>query len=263
MKATIGGREVCWEERGEGRTILFLHGFPLNRHIWDDQLAAVPEGWRGVAVDLRGFGESAGSADPVYSMDLFADDAAALLTHLRVRRAVICGQSMGGYIAFALLRRHPSVFGGLVLVDTRATADTEQERRNRLELAQRVQANGVDTVIDGMLPRLFAPTTPYQRPELVARVRAIMATTPAATMARVLAGMAARPSSENDLRNIGVPTLVVVGSEDAITDRGQAQLMARGIRGAQIESIPDAGHLANVEAPETFNLALQRFLKSI
>src|SRR5690606_4113066 len=117
------------------------------------------DGWRGVAMDLRGFGDSAGSADPQYTMEMFADDAAALLTHLRVRRAVICGLSMGGYIAFAMQRRYPSMLGGLVLADTRATADGEAERRNRLQLAQRVQAEGAGVLVDAMLPKLFAPTT--------------------------------------------------------------------------------------------------------
>ena len=102
MKATINGREIAWEETGSGRTILFLHGFPFNRQLWYQQMQAVPEGWRGVAMDLRGFGESAGSDDPAYTMELHADDVAALLTHLRVRRAVICGLSMGGYVALAL-----------------------------------------------------------------------------------------------------------------------------------------------------------------
>ncbi len=263
MKATINGRDVTWEEAGSGRTILFLHGFPFNRHLWDAQVAAVPDGWRAVAPDLRGFGESAGSADAQYTMDMFADDAAALLVHLRVRRAVICGLSMGGYVAFAMLRRHRAMFGGLVLADTRATADSDAEKKNRLQLAQRVQSEGTGVVIDAMLPRLFAPLTPYQRPQLVEQLRTIMTSTPPATMARALLGMAARPSSENDLRDINVPTLVLVGAEDAITDRGQAQLMARAIRGAQIESIPDVGHVSNLEAPDAFNQALHRFLGSL
>lgn len=263
MKATINGREVAWDETGSGRTILFLHGFPFNRQLWREQLRAVPDGWRGVAMDLRGFGDSAGSADPQYTMDMFADDAAALLTHLRVRRAVICGLSMGGYIAFAMQRRYPSMLGGLVLADTRATADSETERNNRLQLAQRVQAEGAGVLVEGMLPKLFAPATPYQKPQMVEWVRAMMAATSPGTLARALAGMAARPNSEPSLRDVTVPTLVIVGADDAITDRGQAQLMARAIRGSQIEVIPEAGHLSNLEAPDIFNRAVSRFLASL
>lgn len=263
MQATIGGRIVSWEEAGSGRTILFLHGFPFNRELWAQQLAAIPSGWRAVAADLRGFGQSAGSADPQYTMDMFADDAAALLTHLGARKAVVCGLSMGGYVALAMQRRHRAVLGGLVLADTRATADSEAERKNRLQLAQRVQAEGAGVLIESMLPRLFAPVTPYQRPQLVERVRAMMASTPASTMMRALAGMASRPNSEPVLRDIVAPTLILVGAEDAITDRGQAQLMARAIRGAHIETIPDAGHVSNIEQPELFNQALKRFLGSL
>lgn len=263
MKATIGGREVSWREAGTGRTILFLHGFPFNGSSWDAQIAALPQGWRGVAPDLRGFGESAGSTDPQYTMDMFADDAGALLTHLGVRRAVICGLSMGGYIALAMHRRHRAAFGGLVLADTRATADTEEARKNRVQLAQRVQVEGNGVVVDSMLPRLFAPATLQQRPHLVERVRSMMATTSPETMARALLGMASRPSAEGGLRDIVVPTLVLVGADDAITDRGESQLMARAIRGAHIETIQDAGHVSNIEAPDAFNQALQRFLANI
>lgn len=260
MKARIGGRDVSWREAGSGRTVLFLHGFPFNGSLWDAQLAALPEGWRGVAPDLRGFGASEGSADPQYTMDMFADDAAALLTHVGARRAVICGLSMGGYIALAMHRRHPSVFGGLVLADTRATADTEEARKNRVQLAKRVLVEGNGVVVDSMLPRLFAPATLQKRPQLVEQVRAMMATTSPDTMSRAMLGMAARPSSEDGLRDIAVPTLVLVGAEDAITDRGEAQLMARAIRGSRFEAFQDAGHLSNLEATDAFNQALQRFL---
>ncbi len=263
MKATINGRELAWDETGSGRTILFLHGFPFNRQLWYNQMRAVPEGWRGVAMDLRGFGESAGSDDAQYTMDMFADDAAALLTHLRVRRAVICGLSMGGYIALAMQRRYPSMLGGLVLADTRATADGEQERKNRHVLAERVQAEGSSVVVDSMMQKLFAQATPYTKPQVTEFVRGMMSVAPPATIARALLGMASRPNSEPDLRNISAPTLVIVGAEDQITDRGQAQLMARAIRGSHIEVIPEAGHVSNLEAPEIFNEAVRRFLSSL
>ncbi len=263
MKAIINGRELAWDETGSGRTILFLHGFPFNRQLWYNQMRAVPDGWRGVAMDLRGFGESAGSPDPQYTMDMFADDAAALLTHLRVRRAVICGLSMGGYIALAMQRRYPSMLGGLVLADTRATADGEQERSNRHATAARVQAEGTGVVVEAMIQKLFSPTTPYTKPQVTQFVREMMEAAQPATVARALLGMAARPNSEPDLRNIDVPTLVIVGADDQITDRGQAQLMARAIRGAQIEVIPEAGHVSNLEAPEIFNESLRRLLGSL
>lgn len=262
MKATINGRELAWEETGSGRTILFLHGFPFTRQLWYNQLQAVPPGWRGVAMDLRGFGESAPSDDPQYTMDMHADDAAALLTHLRVRRAVICGLSMGGYVAFAMHRRYPSMVGGLILADTRATADTEQEKQNRLQLVQRVRAEGGSVVVDSMMQKLFAPATPYTKPKVAEFVRGMMSATHPESMARALLGMAARPDSEPGLRNINVPTLVIVGAEDQITPRGQAQLMARAIPGSQFEVIPEAGHVSNLEAPEIFNEGMRRLLAS-
>lgn len=263
MKATIAGREVNWREAGEGRTILFLHGFPFDSRLWEPQLANLPPGWRGVAPDLRGFGESAGSPDPQYSMEMLADDAAALLGHLGVRRAVICGLSMGGYVALAMHRKHRALFGGLVLADTRATADSPDGRRNRLQLAERVQTEGTHVVLDSMLPRLFSPATERDRPHIIEHVRTMMQSVSPATMVRAMAGMAARPSAEDELRNIVVPTVVLVGADDAITDRGSTQLMARGIRGSFFETIPNAGHVTPLEAPHAFSDALRRFLTAL
>src|SRR5690606_38647461 len=147
--------------------------------------------------------------------------------------------------------------------DTRATADGEQERKGRHQLAERVQAEGNGVVVDSMMQKLFAPTTPYTKPQVAEFVRGMMSVASPATIARSLLGMAARPNSEPDLRNISVPTLVIVGAEDQSTDRGQAQLMARAIRGSQIEVIPEAGHVSNLEAPDIFNEALRRLLTSL
>jgi pimeloyl-ACP methyl ester carboxylesterase len=260
MKATIGGREVSWREAGSGEALVLIHGFPFDSRMWEPQLGNAPEGWRLIAPDLRGFGGSAAGPEDVYPMELFADDVAALLGHLGIRRAVVAGLSMGGYVTFALLRRHAALVRGIVLADTRAAADSEEARAARVQLAQRVRREGRGPVVDSMMPKLLSDETRRQRPEVGVRVKAMMEATPAETMARALLGMAARPSAEPQLRDIAVPTFVIVGSEDAITDRGEAQLLVRAIRGAQLEVLEGAGHVSSMEHPEAFNAALHRFL---
>lgn len=263
MKAQIDGREVSWREAGAGEPLILLHGFPFDSRMWEPQLGSVPEGWRAIAPDLRGFGASAGTADEMYSMEAFADDVAALLAHLGLKRAVFGGLSMGGYVAFALLRRHPSLVRALVLADTRAAADSDAARTGRMQLAERVRREGRGPVVDSMMPKLLSPETRNQRPEVAVRIKAIMESTSPDTMARALLGMAARPSAEPQLRDVDVPTLVIVGADDEITDSGEARLLVRAIRGAQLEIIESAGHVSNMEYPEAFDRALHRFLAGL
>jgi pimeloyl-ACP methyl ester carboxylesterase len=263
MGARIDGLDMEWREQGEGASIVFVHGFPFNSAMWGPQLAHLPPGWRGIAPDLRGFGASAGGDGDVYPMERFARDLAALLDHIEVDRAVICGQSMGGYVTFEFWRLFPERVRALVLVDTRAGPDSKDARHGRERLAERVLEEGGAPVIDSLLPRLVARITRQDQPGVLELVRAMMKETPPDTLARALRGMAARPDSEPLLRTVSVPVLVVVGSEDAITSRGQAEFMARGIRGARLETIEPAGHLPNLEQVEPFNRILHSFLTGL
>jgi 3-oxoadipate enol-lactonase len=253
-----------WREAGSvaGDVLLLVHGFPFSSAMWRPQIEAPPAGWRVIAPDLRGFGGSPPAAQGT-TLDNMADDLAALLRRLEVRRAVVCGLSMGGYITFALLRRHPGLVRALVLCDTRPEPDTEDVRRGRLEMAARVAVDGTAPVVDAMMPRVLAPGAAYLQPEMAAEVRAIMESAPAAGVIAALHAMAARPDSTPMLRSIAVPTQVIVGAHDQITPAGDAQLMARAIRGAQIEIIPDAGHLPNLENTASFDRALTAFLVTV
>ena len=249
-----------WREAGEGTALVLLHGFPLNSAQWEPQFANLPPGWRVIAPDLRGFGASSGGGDGPYTMDVFAADVAALLDSLEVERAVLCGVSMGGYVAFAFLRAFRARVLGLVLSDTRAGADSEQARAGRHALAEKVGEDGAAAVREAMLPKLVSAATHRERPQVAAQVAAMVDVAPVDSLRRTLHGMAARPDSEPLLRTIEVPTLIVVGEDDEITPPGDAQLLARGIRGARLELIRDAGHLPNLEQPARFDRALHGFL---
>jgi pimeloyl-ACP methyl ester carboxylesterase len=263
MGMPVNGIEIEWRERGSGDVILFVHGFPFNSAMWGYQLSALPPRWRGIAPDLRGFGASGQGGADVYGMDLFAHDLAVLLERLAIERVVLCGLSMGGYIAFEFWKQWPERVRALVLCDTRAGPDSPDAQRARRNLAERVMAEGARVVVDAMLPKLLAPATLKKKPGVVAMVRAMMEETPAPTLARALLGMAVRPDSEPVLSTIDVPVLVVVGNDDAITSRGQGEMLARGIRGARLEVIPAAGHLPNLEQPEEFNQILIQFLAGL
>lgn len=264
MGTTINGTELEWRDRGAGDPVLLIHGFPLNSAMWGAQLAALSADWRLVAPDLRGFGASDIGPDPVIRMDQLARDVAGLLDHLGIEKAVVCGISMGGYVAFEFLRQFPERVRALALCDTRAGPDSMETQRARGSLAARVrEENTIKPVIDGLLPKLLCARTVRAQPGVVEMVRAMMQEASPDAVARALQGMAERADSEPLLRSVEVPTLVVVGSDDVITNRGQAEWLTRGIRGSRLEVIAGAGHMPPIEQPDEFNNILTRFLEGL
>ena len=262
MRARIAGTDLSYEVRGTGPALLLLHAFPLGLAMWDDQARALSASFQVVRFDARGFGGTP-AGESLLTMERIADDAAALLDHLSLPAATVCGLSMGGYAAFAFVRRHPTRLRGLVLADTKASADTDAARRTRAEQAEAVRREGTSAIADAFLPRLVGPTTHAQRPAVVARLREIILANPSRGVTDALAGLAARADSTPTLREIRVPTLVVCGEEDVLTPPAEAEALQAGIRGSVLEILPKAGHLANVETPEAFSRALETFLRRL
>ena len=259
MKATIDGHEIEYAASGSGPALLLLHAFPLGLSMWDAQAEALSTTHRVVRFDARGFGGSAVGEGPL-TMERIADDGALLLDHLGIEKAVVGGCSMGGYAAFAFVRRHPQRLAGLVLQDTRAGADAAEAKANRATLAAKVLAEGAAAAAEALLPKLVGETTHRERPDLVSGLRErILAATPQG-IANALHGLAARADSRETLPSIAAPTLVLVGAEDVLTPPSEAATMAAAIPRARLDVIPGAGHLANLENPAAVNAALRAFL---
>lgn len=236
--------------------VVFLHAFPLNADMWARQIAALP-GRRTLAPHFPGFGgRDAGEAD----LDAFARAVLADMDAAGVERAVLVGLSMGGYVAFRLHALAPERVAALVLADTRAGADDEAGRKRRADQAARARSEGIGWIPDAMVPALLGETTRRERPEVVQQVRGLVAQANPEGVARALEAMSRRPDSTPSLGKIGVPTLVVVGEEDTLTPPGESRIIADGIPGARLLTLPGAGHLANLEAPAGFNQALLDFL---
>ncbi len=257
--AHIAGTRLAYEVSGDGPPLLFLHAFPLGMTMWDAQVAGLRGRFTVVSFDARGFGGTP-PGDGLLTMERIAADGVALLDHLGLSRVVACGLSMGGYAAFAMLRLHPDRLAGLVLADTRATADSAEGRKSRGVLAERVLKEGPSAAVESFLPRLVGETSHKERPALVEKLRSTIMATPPRGIADALAGLAARADSTPTLREIRVPTLVLCGEEDTLTPPSDSRAMQEAIRGSRLVLIPRAGHLSNLEAPDAFNTALADFM---
>ena len=213
-----------------------------------------------LAIDLRGHGDSQATPGP-YPMSLLADDCATFLDALGIQRpVVICGLSMGGYIAFAFYRQYASRVAGLVLAATRPGPDTPEGQANRDKSAALARQQGVSAIAEAMLPKLLSPGTYQDQPELVKQVRAIMETISLEGITGDLMGMKERPDSTPALSGIKVPTLVLHGADDQIIPLQEAERMRNAIPNARLQVLPEAGHLLNLEQPELFNQAIQGFI---
>jgi pimeloyl-ACP methyl ester carboxylesterase len=259
MHAQVNGTQMAYTDEGAGRTLLLVHGFPLNRQVWSPQVAAFRRDFRVIAPDLRGLGESWGTADPV-AMDRYAEDLQALMTHLNAGPVILAGHSMGGYVALAFAKAFPQSLAGLVLVGTKAGADTPEAAAARRASAERVRAEGSAGVVEAMAARMLSPGNTDAG--MVAEVRGFMTSSGPDGIIAALLGMAERPDAGAWLGQIQAPTLVLAGADDAIMPPAEAEALARAIPRAQLKVLPKAGHLLAYEQAEAFNEALRTWLRA-
>jgi 3-oxoadipate enol-lactonase len=239
---------------GHGPLAVLLHGYPLDHRMWLDQLHGPLATRRTlVAIDLRGHGQSPGTAEPVLSMELLADDVAAVIHTLSDGDADVAGLSMGGYVAFALWARHPELVRSLVLANTRAVADTKEARDGRDAAVATVTTKGRSAIADAMLPKMLAPGAD---PLLAARVRTMVETLPVETIVGDLRGLKERADRIAMLPTISVPALVVGGDQDPIAPRAETEAMAKAIPGAKLAMLAGAAHLTPMERPAEFAAAV-------
>ncbi|MGH2372239.1 MAG: alpha/beta fold hydrolase [bacterium] len=259
MKIERSRVTLGYEREGHGPPVVLIHGFPLNRTMWRPQIEGLRDRFTVVAPDLRGFGDAAGPVNDL-TMDTYAGDVLDLLDALELNRVALAGFSMGGYVAFRVVARAAGRIRSLIIAGSRAGPDSEEARRGRHAAIERIRTEGPDGFLEEFSARLVGPTTKAGRPAVLDTVRRIVGKPPASSVTAALAAMAARPDSRPLLASIAAPTLVIVGDEDTVIPPDAGKEIASGVRAGRLVTIPQAGHVSNLEAPEAFNGALREFL---
>ena len=260
MNVQIRGTDFHWTQAGEGRALVLLHGLPFHKGLWKAQLESLGRRWKVIAPDLRGAGES-GIPTGEASVDAYADDLAELIEIWKTGPVVMAGHSMGGYVALAFARRHPELLRGLVMVASRATADSADVAANRRAMAIRLRTEPPAFVAEAMAPRMLPPKE--QTPNRIAEVRTLMEPLRAEGIAHAQLALAARPDSTPFLGAIPCPALVVAGERDALSPLDESGIFAAGFRDGRLEVVEGAGHLPSWQKPREFDAALSGWLDRI
>jgi 3-oxoadipate enol-lactonase len=257
------GTAISYDDVGSGNAVLFVHGHPFNRTMWAPQVQSLRWKYRTIVPDLRGYGESSCGSETVNTQERFAGDLVRLLDHLSVVRACIVGLSMGGQIAMEFARAFPDRTAAVVLAATFPQAETPEGTARRNRMADRLLAEGTALAGSEMLSKLIGPTSLKRQPSLASTVYRMICATEPAGAAAALRGRALRRDYRESLTQIKVPCLIVLGSDDAYSTVGEAQMMHAAIHGSRLEVFPNIGHMPNLEDEDRFNRHLQDFLATV
>jgi len=261
INITVNNIKVSYNDEGlnEAPVIIFIHGFPLNKSMWDNQIEKLKDNYRVIAYDIRGHGNTeVGTID--FSIDLFVKDLLSFMDALKIEKSIICGLSMGGYIALNAIENHPERFTALILSDTNCTADAPEAKEKRMKTIESIKENGVEKLANDLLPNLFAPESFITNSKEIVAVKEMIVNTSKESLYKSLHALANRKETCRKLAEIKVPVLILVGKEDKITPVEAAKAMHEKIDIALLSIIGGAGHLSNLENPEEFNSQLIKFL---
>lgn len=255
---------ISYNDQGpdDAPVIIFIHGFPFNKTMWRQQVEALKGSYRTIAYDVRGHGNTE-IGNETFSIDLFADDLVNLMDELNLSKAILCGLSMGGYIALNAVEKYPERFDGLILSNTQCTADTPEGKEKRMKTIQSIKESGVEKYAEESIKNLFLPVSFSVKQKEVAAVKQMIINTSQQSLCNTLLALANRNETCTHLAEIDIPVLIMVGREDKITPPPTALLMHDKIRDSQMHVLNHAGHLANIENQYEFNYQLRSFVELV
>jgi 3-oxoadipate enol-lactonase len=243
-------------------TIILIHGYPLNKLMWDKQIEILKENYRVIAYDIRGHGNTDAGNDK-FSIELFANDLISLMDTLKIDKTILCGFSMGGYIALNAIENYPERFNALLLCDTTCAADKPEAKEKRMKAIENIKEKGLEQYAEESLKKLFAPISFSKQIEEISIVREMIMNTSKKSIYKTLHALAERKETCTRVNELKVPVLIMVGKEDELTPPDVALMMHEKIKGSIIHIIDHAGHLSNMENPEQFNNHLRKFFETL
>ena len=264
IEITVNNHTISYTDEGPDNApvIILIHGFPLNKSMWNKQVEALIETYRVIAYDVRGHGNSTSGTDD-FTIELFVTDLIRLMDALKIEKAMLCGLSMGGYIALSAVENFPKRFGALILCDTNCVADTPEAKGKRMMSIESIQKNGLEQYANESLANLFAPESFVTNKEKIALVKEMIKGTSVQSLSNTLIALSKRKETCAGLATIHIPVLIIVGKEDKITPPEAALLMQKKIKGSKLNIIEHAGHLSNIENSYEFNSQLRKFISSV
>jgi pimeloyl-ACP methyl ester carboxylesterase len=266
MKYRSGDAELFYEEQGGGAPLVLLHPTPVNHRFWLPLAGMLSVRYRVLMPDLRGHGQSETGDGPI-TIEKLGADIERLLDAAGVERALFAGCSIGGYTLYELWRRCPQRVRALAFAGSKAQADTEQARATRQANIEKIRERGSGEFIEGALNSLIGATTRSRWPQKVGEAREMMQTVRPEALIAVQQGLAARPGSVETAKTIRVPSCVIAAAEDSAAPLADMRLLADTIRAsggqAEFHELPDAGHFAPWEQPETVGIILRKFFDGV
>ena len=259
----VNNLTISYNDIGEGIIpVIFLHGFPFDKLMWKGQIDSLKSSSRAIAYDIRGFGKST-DENTALTIALFSDDLLSFMDKLNIETAILCGLSMGGYIALDAIKRFPERFEALILCDTQCIADTVEVKENRYKTIEQIKLDGETDFKEKFIKNVFHPDSLKNKTELVENLKSIVFANSGEIIIGGLTALAERSETCSSLDAIRIPTLIICGREDNVTPLVQSEFMQQHIEGASLKIIDNAGHVSNLEQPDEFNKYIHDFLKSL
>ena len=263
LMLNINNLNLSYDDVGEGNIpIIFLHGFPFDKSMWAKQLDFFATTNRVIAIDIRGFGKSTDESTPL-SIDLFSDDLMLFMNQMKISKAIICGLSMGGFIALNAQARFPDRFEAIILCDTQCIADTIEVKLNRYKTIDEIALNGTLNFNEAFIKKVFCKNSFTNKQEIVTQLRSVVMANQEQIVINGLKALAERSETCSTLSEINIPTLIICGREDEVTPLEQSEFLHTSIKASVLHIIDNAGHVSNIEQPEEFNNEISKFLLAV
>lgn len=258
----LNGLSVCYDDLGDGEIpVIFIHGFPFDKSTWHDQMEFLKKSHRVIAYDIRGFGKSTPGKEKA-SIALFAEDLINFMDAMKIKKAVVCGFSMGGYTLLNAVSQHQDRFRAIILSDTQCIADTVEQIKKREQTIRDINAGRVNDFAAGFIGNVFCAETQATKKDIIEEIRAIILATAPLSIIAGLTAMAERKEMCSVLSKITIPTLIMCGKQDVVTVPAQSEFLKENITGSKLHIIDYAGHMTNLEQPDDFNKHLAEFINT-